>query len=290
MTAPRACPACDTNGGRPAGKKSSYALVRCARCGTLHTSEMPTSESLHSLYAEYYGEENLKVPAFVEARLDEIARGFDPYRRTNRLLDVGFGAGTLMEAARRAGWTTCGTEVSEAAVARAASRGFDVARGTLAEVSHPSATFDVVTAVEVLEHLTDPFSLLEEIQRVLRPGGLLWATTPHGRGISARLLGVNWSVVSPPEHIQLFTTRGMRMLLRRAGFRDVHLAVHGVNPYEIVNHFRGRGVASCDRVGTSYELNEFFSTRPSRRIVKQGVNAVLSALRLGDSLKVHARS
>lgn len=284
----RACPACGATRARAAGEKSAYALVRCAGCGTLHTADIPTSESLHELYAGYYGEANLHPPAFVEKRLDEIASGFAPYRKTNRLLDVGFGAGTLMEAARRAGWTTSGTEVSEAAVASARSRGFDVSHGTLADAKYPDGAFDVVTLVEVLEHLIEPLALVEEVKRVLRPGGLLWATTPHGRGISARLLGPQWSVVSPPEHIQLFSRNGMRALLRRAGFREVRLATHGVNPYEIVNHYRGRDVAACDRVGTSYELNEFLTASPSRRMIKQAANGMLSVLRLGDSLKVHA--
>jgi 2-polyprenyl-3-methyl-5-hydroxy-6-metoxy-1,4-benzoquinol methylase len=288
MTAPRPCPACGAARGKSVGEKSAYVMLRCASCATLHTSVMPTSESLHDLYAAYYGEANLTAPDFVEARLGEIARSFIPYRQNGKLLDVGFGAGTLMEAARRAGWQPSGTEVSEAAVESAAARGFDVAQGHLADVHYPDASFDVVTAVEVLEHLTDPLALLVEIRRILRPGGLLWATTPHGRGLSARLLRTHWSVVSPPEHIQLFSMPGMRTLLRRAGYGDVRLAAHGVNPFEIVTHLRGRDLAANDRVGTSYELNEYLSTRPSRRAAKRAANAVLSALRLGDSLKVHA--
>ena len=77
--------------------------------------------------------------------------------------------------------------------------------------------FDVVIASEVLEHVLDPHAMLVEILRVLRPGGLLWATTPHGRGISARLLGLEWSNVCPPEHLQLFSVAGI--CRRQAGSR-----------------------------------------------------------------------
>ena len=285
----RACPACGAEVARDAGTKNSWRLVRCCSCGTLFTAELPSNETLHEYYGQYYGDANLSTPAFVARRLDEIVGGFAPYRKSGRLLDVGCGAATLLEAARRGGWTAEGTEVSEAAVANARALGFNVFFGGLTEARLPSEHYDVVTAVEVLEHLLDPASLLREVARILRPGGLLWITTPHSRGISARLLGTSWSVVSPPEHIQLFSARGLRLLLGASGFAGVHIAAHGVNPIEIVRRFRsGTDVAPNDRVSTAYGLNEQLSASPSRRIVKRSLNAVLSATRLGDSLKLYA--
>ena len=284
----RNCPACGANGGRPAGVKSDFPFVRCGTCATLYTPNIPAGESLHSLYADYYGEANLTAPEFVSQRLDEIAATFAPYRKNNRLLDVGFGAGTLLHAAKRAGWNAGGTEASERAVAQAAAQGFDVRVCVqLTDARYDSASFDVVTAVELLEHIIDPSALLREIARILRPGGLLWATTPHGRGISARLLGTKWSVVSPPEHLQLFSVRGMRQLLGRAGLRPLHLATHGVNPYEIA-HCLFHKDQPFDRVATSYALNAALSERPSRRALKNALNRMLSATRLGDGLKVYA--
>lgn len=290
MTEPRPCPGCGASAARDAGAKDGHALVRCRGCGTLFTALLPTSESLHEYYGQYYGDSNLSVPEFVTRRLDDIVAGFAAHRQTNRLLDVGCGAATLLEAARRAGWETEGTEVSEAAVMNARGRGFTVFFGGLAEAQLPPARFDVVTVVEVLEHLLDPLSLLHEVRRILRPGGLVWATTPHGRGISARLLRSAWSVVSPPEHIQLFSARGVRALFHRAGFSEVRIAAHGVNPVEIVRHFRGDEVMPSQRVESAYALNERLSASRSRRAVKAAANSLLSMLRLGDSLKVSARS
>jgi SAM-dependent methyltransferase len=265
--------------------------VRCSACATLFMRELPRTEVLHSVYDTYYDDSNLSAPEFVMKRLEEIVATFAPYRTTGRLLDVGFGAGTLLEAARRGGWTAQGVEVSERAVEQARSRGFDVQCASLADARYPDAHFDVVTAVEVLEHVTDPLALLAEIARVLRPGGLLWATTPHARGLSARLLGNAWTVVVPPDHIQLFSLRGIRTLLARAAFHPQRIDTHGINPHEILQHFRRRNPpAGFDRVTSSYELNAFFSERPTRRAIKSAANATLSALRLGDSLKIYATS
>jgi SAM-dependent methyltransferase len=254
----------------------------------LYTAILPTAAELRAFYAGYYQASSPAVPPFVTGRLDEIVAGFASFRATNRLLDIGFGAGTLLAAAQRGGWTVCGTELSAPAVDAARGRGYDVVLGSLDEGAFAGQSFDVVTAVEVIEHLTDPLELLTHAAAVLRPGGLLWMTTPHGRGISARMLGERWSVVSPPEHIQWFSVRGMRGLLRRAGFRSMRFSTRGTNPSEIVSGCRGEDVSADERVHSSYRWNERLSSGRSARTVKSVANAVLSATRLGDSLVVRA--
>lgn len=134
--------------------------------------------------------------------------------------------------------------------------------------------------------------------RILRPGGLFWATTPHGAGISIRLLKTEWSVVSPPEHLQLFSVKGMRALLTAAGFGRVQIATQGVNPYEIVHRLRGHRASAGDsdaadgkpfsRVESGYRLNESLTSSPSRRALKNSLNSLLNVSRLGDSLKIRA--
>jgi hypothetical protein len=65
--------------------------MRCADCGTLFTAVLPAPETATD-YAGYYHEENLRIPEFVERRLAQLAREFDPYRMLNMWLDVGCGA------------------------------------------------------------------------------------------------------------------------------------------------------------------------------------------------------
>lgn len=254
--------------------------MRCGRCATLYTID-----GIEHAYEGGYAGEPEPAP-FLARRFDEIVARFAPSRRTGRLLDVGFGVGDLLDASRRAGWTVTGVELACAAVERARRRGIDAFHGTLAEARFDAASFDVVIASEIVEHVTHVEPLLVDIARVLRPGGLLWATTPHARGISARVLGMSWSVVDPPSHVQLFSIRGLRELLRRSGFVEVVIGAEGVNPHELLQ--RGR-VTSKERIDSGYALNAFFEERPGRRFVKRVLNRALSLARLGDTLKVSAR-
>lgn len=250
--------------------------MRCRQCATLFTSD-----AVRKPYDDGYASEIEPAP-FLPRRLDDIVAGFGT---PGRLLDVGFGAGDFLDAARRAGWNVSGVELASAAVERARRRGIDAFRGTLFDAHYDAASFDVVIASELVEHVLDVDPLVAEIARVLRPGGFLWATTPHGRGLSARVLGGSWSVISPPEHIQLFSIKGVRALLRRAGFANVKIAAEGVNPHELLR----RGIAPGERIESGHALNAFFEERRGRRLVKRAVNRMLSALHLGDSLKIVAR-
>jgi SAM-dependent methyltransferase len=172
--------------------------------------------------------------------------------------------------------------------------GFEVFEGELHEAAYPAQHFDIVTAAELLEHVFDPRALVLEVARILRPGGLFWTTTPHARGLSARVLGLNWRCIWPPEHLQLFSIGGLKALLRGAGFRDIHVDTTGGNPVEIW-HTLGKTKSApktvdqhFDRVQTSYQLNESLMKSRSRRALKSTVNSFLNLSRLGDSLKVFA--
>lgn len=290
----RPCPACAETGTRLLGIKNELEMVCCVGCRTCYTPYSPwyTSERY---YGGFYAPGSFSEPEFVHRRAAEITAKFSPYRQTNRFLDIGCGAGTFLRAARGCGWQAQGIEVSETSVARVRDLGFDVFHGEVQEAGYPSEHFDVITAVELLEHLVDPAVVVNEAARLLRKGGVFWATTPHGRGMSARLLRLKWSVISPPQHLQLFSVAGLRILLQRAGFRHVTIRTEGGNPLEILHALRSntRGTnttdASYDRVSESYKLNQAFTKTRYRQYVKQVVNGCLNLTRMGDSLKIFAQ-
>ncbi len=191
----RPCPACRATDSRARGEVNGFRIEACSRCKTLFTEHLPTATDSTD-YGAYYHDGNLEVPAFVHGRLDELVRGFDGDRQLNRWLDVGCGAGALLHAARRRGWQVTGTEIAERAVKAMRLGGLDVRRGELGELGLAESGFDVVSIVEVLEHVRRWARSLPQSRRLLRPGGALYVTTPHARGISARLLGLSgaWSL------------------------------------------------------------------------------------------------
>lgn len=291
----RNCPGCDNPDGNPIGTKNGFEIFVCTECRSLYTSQLPSEDDGEN-YDEYYTEANLVVPNFIKRRVEEIIGGFEGFRETNRLLDVGFGSGIVLEVAKKLGWEVFGQEVSAPAVEKAKINGFEVFQGELSNAGFPSDYFDVITCSEIIEHVASPQVLLNEVSRILRPGGMFWATTPSARGISFRLLGKAWSVLSPPEHTQLYSNKGMSQMLGRAGFSDVSIKTSGVNPNEIFHYYRSRNKSEQEddeeqfnRVETSYRINEKLSSSPFRQRIKGTLNALLNLFGIGDSLKIYAR-
>ena len=287
----RQCPACGGTARKSIGSKNGFEIFACSNCSTLYTSRVPIADESQD-YDEYYSESNLSVPDFIRERVNEIIIDFSKYRDTNRLLDIGFGAGTILEVASKLQWNVFGLEVSKPAADHGRKLGFEVFHGNLIEARYPDHYFDVITSSEILEHLPDPNADLREIARILRPGGMFWATTPSARGLSSRVMKIDWSVLWPPEHMQLYSKKGVCLMLKNAGFSVIKVKTFGINPMEIADYVlpKTNKEESFDRVQTGYQLNEGFSKSPMRKRVQSILNHLLNLMQIGDSLKIYAQT
>ena len=143
------------------------------------------------------------------------------------MLEVGTGAGFFLKAAERAGWDCAGIEVSSDAATFARERlGLDVRQGSAEELQYPPGSFDVAVLFEVIEHLLDPLRALQSGLQAIKPGGHILLSTPNFNALSRRVLGRQWAVISPAEHVYYFTEATLSQLLTRAGFTDVRFERH----------------------------------------------------------------
>jgi 2-polyprenyl-6-hydroxyphenyl methylase / 3-demethylubiquinone-9 3-methyltransferase len=105
------------------------------------------------------------------------------------LVDVGCGAGLLAPHVAGKGYRHVGVDLVTSALEQAAAHGVATVRGDAARLPLPDECADVVSAGEVLEHVTDLAAVVAEACRVLRPGGLLVADTINAT-LRARLIAV----------------------------------------------------------------------------------------------------
>ncbi len=101
-----------------------------------------------------------------------------PAHRDLDILDVGCGAGNMIHHLSHYGRVR-GIEVDARPVKIAQARGYDVRQGDATRrIPFDDATFDLVTALDVIEHVEDDRAILREACRVLKPAGHLLITTP----------------------------------------------------------------------------------------------------------------
>jgi 2-polyprenyl-3-methyl-5-hydroxy-6-metoxy-1,4-benzoquinol methylase len=136
-----------------------------------------------------------------------------------RVLDLGCRDGALTQA-YLAGNDVVGVDADREALAEAAKLGIETHWADLDEpLDFSEASFDVVVAGELLEHLRDPQRLVAQIRRLVRPGGTFVASVPNAYRLKGRLL---FLVGRPPEndptHLQMFSAADVHALL--AGFEE----------------------------------------------------------------------
>lgn len=138
----------------------------------------------------------------------------NPLTSQVRWLDYGCGNGGLVRYVRSS--TACDiTGYDEGwIVEKAIESGIPITRQK--ESLNSATKFDIITAIEVLEHVEDPINVLRDIRRLMKPGGLFFFTTgnafPHRKNL------LNWAYFLPEIHISLYEPKTMEIALEKAGF------------------------------------------------------------------------
>lgn len=182
------------------------------------TDELSDRYELHHRERRAEGE-FVFVPERIPLFQAEIGRG-------KRVLDLGCRSGALTRHFLD-GNEVVGLDVDRAALAKAEARGIQPVQANVEEpLPFEDASFDAVVAGELFEHLQFPDALVAEIQRVLRPGGVIVGSVPNAYRLQGRLrFLLGRAPEDDPTHLHMFSSADVRGLL--AEFEDVRLSFVG---------------------------------------------------------------
>jgi len=205
-------------GARDPISMECFNVWACGECGLRATFPQPTELSIY-YGARYYGMRHWVTTTYCSwRRIRVVNLTFDGFRRRS-ILDVGYGDGTFLQAARRKGWNISGTELHAAPATSATMRVWP----SLKEIE---MQFDCVSCWHVLEHLRDPVQSLLEMKRLLAPGGALLLAVPDADGWQSRLFGPFWFHLDVPRHLFHFDLPALHRLFATAGFHAAGIWHH----------------------------------------------------------------
>lgn len=279
-----ACILCGGKELNPLPDYTEHHLVSCVSCSHVFSNAIPSPDELDAFYNSDYDRTTYFSPV-TEKRYNELLDGFEKYRKTGKILDLGCGYGFFLETAKKRGWEVYGTEVSSEACQICRDKGIQMHCGKFEEAEFEEELFDVVVSFEVIEHLQNPVDIVNGIQRVLRKGGLCYITTPNFNAYLRYKLKGKYDVIDYPNHLSYFTSKTLRKLFEEKQFKSLKTKTTGIS---ITRSRTSKGNSKQQYVSETSDdemLRYRIEKRRVLRFAKQFMNFWLNLFGIGVSLK-----
>lgn len=231
-------------------KGPHISRVKCEDCGVVFANPMADSAELTEYYQDYYEKDHYEAVSYKElilghfnriktlgkSHITQEARYLKELKSGGKFLDVGCGLGLGLAYANQVGCELYATEYDVGAL-EFVQEHFAVKthQGDLSSASYPDDFFDFVHISHVIEHVIDPRAYVQEMRRILKPGGILAIGTPD---ISSKLYTWHrWAnllrlripdVIDGLEHTFIFPKKRLRSLCEEEGLEMVDHYTHNL--------------------------------------------------------------
>ena len=229
------CPACQSR------RLGRFAVIRhlphsrCRDCGFTMANPIPSDEVLRAFYNSpfYANYRRLESRRIGHQRYFSMSMYTDMNRlaqwlgedKTISILDYGCGPGSFLAFLReRCGFANVeGLEINRDSIDIGKDAYALSMASTVEELSRSS--YDCVLLLEVLEHVPKPDRFLQEVLKLVKPGGRILLTTPAVDNLLGRFYPSRCPHYTAPSHVSLFTTKAMTSLLNRMGLELERLEI-----------------------------------------------------------------
>lgn len=229
------CPLCRGKNHQRLYQKDGFWIVECKDCGLVFVNpRLGISEIRDHYDKQYYKSDNPSdktrytdynfryLRSHEKKRFEDIFKNFAKFLpKKGRLLDVGAATGFLVSEANKRGWQAEGVEISKWAADYGREKlKVKIFPGDLFQAEFKSGSFDVITMLDILEHLEDPTKELKEAHRILKKGGVIYIETINfDHFITKYFVGRNYKHIVPAFHLIYFGRKQLRAFLQKANFQ-----------------------------------------------------------------------
>ena len=227
------CPLCGKNDFNKLDDDKGLSVVKCKNCNLIYTN--PRAKNAEENYFGdadiFYHEAMLifkgKKPHHRDRNYEYEIEKIKKIKRTGKLLDVGTNMGFFLRKAREAGYETEGVEPSEA-LSRIARDNWNLKIHTtfLENATLPKNNYDVITLIDVFEHVTNPKELLNTCYDLLKKDGIIAIKVPNGdynhfKMKLGRLSGKdkNMDIWDCFEHVVFYTPQTFKKMVESCGYK-----------------------------------------------------------------------
>jgi 2-polyprenyl-3-methyl-5-hydroxy-6-metoxy-1,4-benzoquinol methylase len=280
----------------------SINFYQCLNCNIVYLGKYKDNynEDLYDYYKKYYGKSKNQVfDSLTKASYFRVLKLLESNGCIQTILDVGCGNGSFVDAALEQGFKVQGIELSKLAVEVALDFNLPVRLLDFFSNEIDYCSFDAITFFEVLEHLPNPIQFLLRAEEVVKPGGLIYLTTPNFNSLDRRVLGKNWNVFHR-EHLTYFTEKNLiKLIQENTKLEILHIETRNLSTeliqyftnFKLFNHSKNSKNSTDSTDFSSSELKKSYirdRILKSRllTLLKYGTNSFLNTTSLGSTLVV----
>jgi 2-polyprenyl-3-methyl-5-hydroxy-6-metoxy-1,4-benzoquinol methylase len=221
----RTCPFCASE--RIFIKYNTSSVYSCKSCKLWFRNPLPIEEELDLRYDKDYSDENIRrgtthqagtTILLAERYIKNLQRELRLDFANIRALEFGAGLGSISMVLRNKGAEVIAVEKNESAQKFIRTKGINV----LGNIdTFPAELFDLLICTEVVEHLREPWLILNQLYHLLKPGGFLYLSTLNREGLNALITRGKWREILKPTHLYFFNAVSLKKILYSSGFTEI---------------------------------------------------------------------
>jgi len=215
-------------------QKQGTKYYKCSNCNLIQQLLIPEKNIINNIYdgnEVYFLNDNkglnLKEATTIAYKQYFFYSIMKPYLKNKniKILDIGAGTGLLLKLLKSKQYNNLeGVELSRWACNIAKNEfNLNVKNINIEEADFSINHFDLIIANHILEHLLKPINIFNKINSFLKPGGILFLSTPNGTCLNFRLVKKKWRHLIPNEHIFLFNEKSLKLFLKKTNFKLLEL-------------------------------------------------------------------
>jgi len=211
------CPICNSEKKKILFEKFNTKILNCSNCNHIYSFKIP--KKINEAYANnHHQNQSLKsydsirkfrIKRFAKERINLILK----YKKQGNFLDYGCGTGWLLEHAKTKFKNIEGYEPTKS-LSEITSKKLDI--NIFDDFKNRRyKKYDIITLYDVIEHVIDPRSFLNNLYKIMNSNSLLVIYTPNSNSVSFNYLKERSNLVIPPLHLHFFNNDSLTYLIKK---------------------------------------------------------------------------
>ena len=210
-------------------KKDFFTYNKCSKCNLIYVSPALKEKKLmklykNSSYSNSWGKilANKTEVKFNQNKFNSLIKDIKKIKNINyKVLDIGCANGQFLDACKASGWDTYGLELNDSERKEALKKGHIVYNSKIHSNFVKKESFDLITMLEVLEHVHNPAKVIKNIWKALKPNGLIVIIVPNVDSLASNIMQSRCNMFLGMSHITMFDPNTLKNFMYKHSFKQV---------------------------------------------------------------------